>query len=433
MQRRSFIKKASFATGTALALPYILPSGRLFAATGNRVVDHVVVCLFAGGVRTFESIDKAEGNLMPHLLSGNESINPQIAGSMSALPLPSGPRLQSLGTLYKEFRYAVGATGHFNAHAAVMTGNYNLVDVNLKQRPNNPTVFEYYRKHSNPTANALNAWWIANMLGPYPALNFSNYPGYGAMYGANFVQPASIISLEGYEVLGNPRNFSDAEKQKVSKIRAFATNSFGKDFEGGEAGVVNPEAEAQELNSFLSTSYAEAIAGQYNNPWNLPSQMSNDMFNVFFAEKIIRRFKPELLVVNMQDVDVCHTNFTQYCNNLRRADYAVHHLWQTIQSTPDMKDNTILLVVPEHGRNAVPNSVLDVNGRYAIDHTNDEVSRKIFCMVVGPPNKVKQNQVIENITGETIDVVPTVAHILGFKPEIPSGMLPGRVLNEAFV
>jgi hypothetical protein len=59
--------------------------------------------------------------------------------------------------------------------------------------------------------------------------------------------------------------------------------------------------------------------------------MNGDMYNIFFAEEILKQFKPELLVVNMQGVDICHSNFTQYANNLRKADYAVAHLWQTIQ------------------------------------------------------------------------------------------------------
>jgi len=34
--------------------------------------------------------------------------------------------------------------------------------------------------------------------------------------------------------------------------------------------------------------------------------------------------------------------------------------------------------------------------------------------------------------GESIDIVPTIAHALGFLDAIPPGMLPGRVLEEAW-
>ena len=432
MKRRSFIKKAGIATAGVFSVPYILPSGRLFAATGSRIADHVVLCLFAGGVRNLESIQKIEGNLMPNTLLGNETVHPQIAAGMSALPLPFSAKLQTQGTLFKEFRYAAGSTGHFNAHSSVLTGRYNLVDVNLKQRPAYPTIFEYYRKHNSPSMSALNAWWISNSLGPYPALNYSDYPGYGAAFGANYFQPKSIISESSYEVMGNPKNFSTSELEKIKKIRTFCDNNFAKSYTSGDAGVTNPMEDAQRLEQFLKDSYTDALAGLYDNPWNSPSGMSGDMFNVFSAEKIIERFQPELLVVNMQDVDVGHTNFTSYCDNMRKADYAVAHLWQTIQSTPGMSNNTVMIVVPEHGRNEVPNTVLDAYGRYALDHTNDAMSREIFCLLVGPPGKIVNNQVISSIQGQTIDVVPSIAKILGFYSEIPGGMLEGMPLEQAF-
>ena len=85
MNRRSFLKKSVFATAGAIAVPYILPSGRLYAQTGTRRADHVVFCLFAGGVRNLESVHKADGNLMPNMLTGSETISPDIAGGMEFL------------------------------------------------------------------------------------------------------------------------------------------------------------------------------------------------------------------------------------------------------------------------------------------------------------------------------------------------------------
>src|ERR1041385_680787 len=106
MKRREFIQKAALATAGSIVLPYILPSGRLFAATGLRKVNHVVFCLFGGGIRNFESVQKAEGNLMPNMINGTESISADLAEAMD--PLPSSPLvmpLQGYGTLFKQFRY----------------------------------------------------------------------------------------------------------------------------------------------------------------------------------------------------------------------------------------------------------------------------------------------------------------------------------------
>ena len=106
------------------------------------------------------------------------------------------------------------------------------------------------------------------------------------------------------------------------------------------------------------------------------------MLTVFFAEEIIKEFTPELLVVNMQNVDTAHANTTNYLNNLKRADYALSHLWETIKTTPGM-ENTILIAVPEHGRNSQTNGRVDGFGREGTDHTGDAMSRDVFTMVLG--------------------------------------------------
>jgi len=436
VSRRDFIKKTAFATAGAFLAPTILPSGRLFAATGVRKANHVVFCLFAGGVRQMESIQQADGNLMRYTLSGSQPISADIIGGMSPLPAPSGLPLQNYGTLFKQFRYNNGPTGHVSGHHTAMTGVYNANDLNINLPPTSPTIFEYYRKHTTPSKSALNAWWISDSLGPYPALNFSSDSNYGALYGANYIQPATLISQSGYNELGNPKTFTAAQKTAVKGIRTILDKNFGHSYKGGDAGVVNNETDMALLETYISSSFSDAANGLYNDPWGVgASVMNNDMFNLFVAEKVLQQFKPELLVVNMQGIDVCHANFTQYCNNIRKADYALAHLWNTIQNTPGLVNDTVLIAVPEHGRNATPNTVMDTYGRYALDHTGDAMSREIFCLVLGPAGVVKQNQVVTSISGESIDVVPTIADVLGFYNDIPSyyrGRM-GSPLAQAFI
>ena len=98
-----------------------------------------------------------------------------------------------------------------------------------------------------------------------------------------------------------------------------------------------------------------------------------------------------------------------------------------------------MIVVPEHGRNLQPNTVIDTYGRAAIDHTaigtsGDQTSREIFCLVLGPAGVVVQNQQISQVKGQSIDVVPTIARVLGFDSDIPLSVAPpGQFLADAFV
>jgi hypothetical protein len=430
MKRKQFIKNAALTAAGSIVMPYILPSGRLFAATGSRRANHVVFCLFAGGVRNLESIQKAEGNLMRNTLNGTESISADIAGGVHQLaPLTSNP-LQNSGTLFKEFRYASGPTGHYNGHTTAITGKYSDESIQLKQPPKYPTIFEYYRKHTSPITSALNAWWISNALGPYPFLNYSLYDGYGAAYGANMIQPASIFNGAAGTELGNPLSLTQSDKAKCDMMRDFLNGQFKIPQAAASSGIVNTPADAEHLQTWLNSMIYQATHSATQDPWGT-GIMTGDMANIYFGIEVIKEFKPELTVINMTDIDIGHFDFTKYVNAIGLADYALYKLWDAIQTTPGMANDTVLIVVPEHGRNQQANSVVDAYGRYALDHTNDQMSREIFCLMAG--NGVKQGQVISQAQGESVDVVPTIANILGFDNEIPFGILDGRVLTEAFV
>lgn len=431
MKRRNFIKRVGLTAAATIGVPYLLPSGRLFAATGARKANHVVFCLFAGGVRNLDSIQQKEGNLMPYTLDGTAPVS---LNGLQSLPNPTGASLQSQGTLYKEFRLKYGPTGHYNGHTTAMTGVYTDTNLNINSNPQFPTIFELYRKHNSPLNSALNAWWVSNALGPYANLNYSSYAGYGAEYGANFIQPASIISQEGYNAIGNSKVYTSNQMNKVKSMRSFCDAHFNKQFDPSDLGVRNTEQDSLAIENFINDSFQKALSGGFDDPFGIGSNLyNNDMQTMFFAEEVIRRFQPELLVVNMQDVDVCHTNFTQYANNLQKSDYALWHLWETIQNTPGMANDTVLIVMPEHGRNQNGNGLFDIpNNREALDHTNDEMSREIFALILGPPGVVVSNQAISQEKGESIDIVPTIANILGFDQDIPSHLLNGQFLQDAF-
>ena len=332
--------------------------------------------------------------------------------------------------LFKEFRYKEGPTGHFNGHTVAVTGKYTNTGLNLRAHPQSPTIFEYYRKHNSESTSALNCWWIADQLGSYPYLEYSEHPDYGPLYGANYIAPKSLVN--GYDVFGNPYAFDASQKESIAKIQHFANGAFGKSVE--DLGFTNLVEDRETVKSF----YHELIRKTRNNEYSYPlpnNLMNGDMRTIFYASEVVKKFQPELLCVNITNIDIAHSNFTAYANNMHRADYAIAYLWKTIQETPGMKDDTVLIVVPEHGRNASPNNIFDIYGRAALDHTNDASSREIFCLMVGPQNKevVKKNNTITQELGESIDVVPTIANLLGFDVDIPNGLLNGRVLNEALV
>jgi hypothetical protein len=88
----------------------------------------------------------------------------------------------------------------------------------------------------------------------------------------------------------------------------------------------------------------------------------------------------------------------------------------------------------ESGVKFIGDTLRDASGNY-LDF-GDYNSRRLFSLIVGPPDKVSQGQSLGSAgspAAASIDIVPTIAHILGFHDQIPGGLLPGRVLEEAFV
>lgn len=446
VSRRSFIKKASLATAGALVAPYILPSGRLFAKSGTRLANHVVFVLFAGGIRHQESIEQAflnaaqgapyTGNLMPNMLTGSVPSSSLGVYDQWTPILPSS--LQSQGFLYKEMRYVEGPTGHFNGHTAAITGNYTNTSLDLNINPDKPTVFEYYRKHSDPAKSAINSWWISEGLGPYPSLNYSRDGLYGPKYGANYLRPFSTFYSPGLQTIGNGADFQPDDVSKIRNLKSFLDANF--DLTTNELpGIQNTNADKDLIEAFVKQTLQQTQSGAID--WPIPpgvglDAVNTDLFNIAYAWKVMDTFTPELLVINTFAADVCHDNFSMSLENMHKADYGVGWLWNKIQNHPTLGNNTIMICMPDHGRNLSPNNITDANGFVAYDHTSDDNSRRTFALVVGPPGVVNQNQTIGTPSaprGESVDVVPTIAHVLGFKDAIPSGMLAGSFLHEAFV
>jgi len=101
-------------------------------------------------------------------------------------------------------------------------------------------------------------------------------------------------------------------------------------------------------------------------------------------------------------------------------EYAVGPLWNFIQTQiPEMAGDTVLIAMPERGRNYEPNTITDKNDWYSFDHDLDANSRRISTTMAGP--YVEPSLVVgspENPIGDAADIVPTIVNILGIKDEV---------------
>lgn len=439
MKRRGFIKKAAAATTGAFLAPYILPSGRLFAATGSQLAQHVVMVMFAGGVRQQESIEQTyldqsqgipiQGNIMSNMLDGAAPTQKIVFGTDGILagdtPIPAilNSTLQQQGTLFSEVRSS--HAGHYGGMNALLQGN-TLYSQGLRQKPLNPTIFEYTRRHLGVPASKT--WFVGNGIGnSTPLMNYSHHADYGAHYGANFLAPTITFGSQGLEHLSNAKVYHPEEElDPIYQMKYFLDNNF-ENVGGTIETIYNTEEEKQNIKLFMREMYN--LGGNIAKP---PISDNGDLKTVGYAVEVMKWFKPALTVVNLFDVDACHSDYTGYLRALHRADHAVGHIWNEINKIPEMANNTIMLVTPECGRNLNPNPIKDQNDWKAFDHS-DANTQRVFTQMVGP--NVPSNLVrggIGNQIGETADNCPTIAEILGFKEDVMASGLISSTAQSLF-
>ncbi|MDA1336534.1 MAG: twin-arginine translocation signal domain-containing protein [Bacteroidetes bacterium] len=426
--RRDFIKKTGLAAAGVSFAPYILPTGRLFAPTGNRSSEHVVMVAFAGGVRQQESVLKRylddsqgepyPGNIMYNMFSGappeNKIVYGTGTGGMNPIPAILSESLESQGTVFKEVT-ALSA-GHYGGLNSLVQGSTTTTQ-GLKQRPINPTIFEYLRRHGG--YSATDVWFVGNGIGnSTPLLNHSAHPDYGSDYAGNFFAPTVTFSEIGAQFMADAKIYHpENELAPMYKLQTFLDLQFqALTSAGGSLG--NTIAEKENIKAFMEAMYAKVAAGTLDLP---PVTDNGDLYTMAFAVEVLKWFKPAFMMVNLSAVDSCHADFSNYLAALHRADHAVGHLWNQIQTDiPEMAGQTTLLCTPECGRNLTPNNILDQNDWLAFDHS-DANALRVWTLMAGPSVPAGLSIGSEaNPIGLVSDTMMTVADLLGVKPEVQS-------------
>lgn len=439
MKRRDFIKKIGLTTAGTLISPYILPTGTLFARTNPQRAQHVVLVMFAGGVRHQESALQGylqlgqgiqipslnnlnnAGNIMPNIFNGaapDLTKTPIVYGlgqtgsnPIPAILLPTNS-IQSKGTSFKEVKCITA--GHYDGWTALLQGN-RVASQGLKQKPLYPTIFEYVRREMGLPATKV--WFVGNGIGAsVPLLNYSEHPNYGAKYGANFFAPSVTFGNQGQSWYSDAKVYHpDDELLPMYKMKYFLDNSFaniGKSLPD----LKNTEAEKHDIHTFMKSMFTKT---QTNSVVMPPVALNGDARTIGYTAELLKYFKPTLTVVNLGEVDNCHQNYTDYLQALHQADHSVGFLWNYIQNQiPGMSNNTIMIIAPECGRDLNPNPIKDNNNYFAYDHS-DANSLRTFTSLIGtdiPQGLVKGD--VNTPIGINTNVVPTIADILGIKQNV---------------
>jgi hypothetical protein len=454
----------------------LMARGRRARAASQFKAKRVIVVGIGGGLRLRESLGMGDGATLPNLFGQTPLVAgfgstpagaPRIAPEYEAanpkivVPAPLSTPLMTQGALITNLRYAEGTAGHLQGHATLISGAYNNIDNRADAHAPAPTLFELHRRQAN--APATDAWYVSVIGGFYRALQASDSPDFGARYGGSFLSPPGVMSellpiitsgkrklsygASGYPVISSPV----AETAQVRKLTKVLDDGYAPWADDGTFRSTADENAAVE--DHLATFFSDPTYRSY-----YPSQIgigmqyqgggltsTPDALTVYHAEKILEKFKPSVLAITLLDIDAAHTDYNGYLRGQVTADACVRHLWEMIQSTDGLRDETAMLVLPEHGRHLFYNGQNpDSLGRSGLDHgVGDDGDRDTWMLALGPdfkPGAVLAPTGISQ-TGrtsgryETIDMTMTAAAILGHQDVMAQGLddlgkRPGLVIQE---
>ena len=365
--RRDFLRDAA---GLALGSTFLRsPLARAATLPGKK---KVVVITFGGGARDQETFAP----------EGQENI-PQLMREL----IPQA-------TFFTQVVNR-GILGHYVATASLATGVYETVNNFASLPPENPTVFEYYRKDlKRPSSDT----WVVAPSNGFNRIGESNHRSYGPGLGARVILPKHLLTAA---MSGSKPDYQHLLRDNY-ETPFYMPELAGNDFE------------LQQLEVLLKLSVDDFKA-------HARTLSSPDELSVYIARQLMRQVAPSLLWITMHDIDIAHAGtYSLYVDGIRRTDRLCAEIWKTIQSEPEYAGKTTLLILPDFGRDSDD----DAGGNGFQHHrTGDVLSRTTWLIAVGLG--VREGVVYDRAVDST-DLVPTLGSMLGFSPS----MAQGRPIRE---
>ena len=147
-----------------------------------------------------------------------------------------------------------------------------------------------------------------------------------------------------------------------------------------------------------------------------------DSVTLRIAKQVLVNEQPNLMLINFKEPDDSghRSDWAGYLQGIQTSDKYLFELWKFLETDPNYKGKTTLIVTNDHGRH------LDgISGGFVSHGDGCEGCRHINFYAYGPD--FKQNQVV-NTTYNQTDIPATIAELLGFS--MPDG--EGNVMWDLF-
>ncbi|MCX7638552.1 MAG: phosphoglyceromutase [Cyclobacteriaceae bacterium] len=219
------------------------------------------------------------------------------------------------------------------------------------------------RKYGNQI-NCANPHWFS-------------YPGYSEMLtGVVDGRVRSNDTLEN--VNATVLEFIHGHEDYTGKVAAFTTwDVFPYILREKKSGV---PVNAGDEKATGDLSDAEILLNELQDLIPNPHGSRFDAFTFFLAFEYLKRANPRVLFIGMDETDE-HAHggrYDDYLKSAHRADYMLQRLWNWIQSHPQYRDQTTLLITTDHGRGKGARHAWRSHGRLTFG------SGQIWLAAIGP-------------------------------------------------
>lgn len=184
----------------------------------------------------------------------------------------------------------------------------------------------------------------ANVLNRY---QFS-YPGYNEIFTG---YPDTAVNSNA-KVLNSNENvleFINHQKGYANKVAAFTTwDVFPYILNAQRSGIyVNAD-----VDSFKFSSPAFQMLNDFQFLSPKPIGVRPDVITYMAAKQYVKEFKPKVLYIAFDETDdFAHGGmYDQYLLSAHAQDAMIHDLWNLVQSMPEYKNKTTLVITCDHGR-----------------------------------------------------------------------------------
>jgi hypothetical protein len=349
--RRALLQTA-VGGAAAVAVGGLLP--RPAAANGSTPQPplhkrRLLVVIFGGGTRSSESMADTEHRYVPRLW---QELAPQ-------------------GTFFTNMRVE-GRVVHTNCNASIKTGHWEYDDLDWSKPPKHPTIFEIVRKDRGLPDTAAWSFVYASILSK---TGWSRAEGYGQLFAANVVEPPTIPRATAEEMerlMKAARDSGSPDSEQIAAARcARLARTASQIAEGG-----------------LQSDTARRWLNERYSAWRkADGTSSHDAFLADCACDCMKRFSPQVMSVDFGEIDCAHYGaWSLYVEAIRRTDELTWRLWQTAQSLSEYRSTTLMLVLPDHGRQLETPGGPDFlhHSDFYTNRDADEGCRHVWMLAVGP-------------------------------------------------